>query len=695
MINPSSILDILKGNPDFSLTLKEIKSALKVRSNEVPILRRTLKQMTHRGQLNQPKKGFFSLPTEANALQGILRMNPKGFGFVELIEKENEEDLFIHRENLSSAIHGDLVSVQIISEERREGRVKEIIQRAHEEMVGTLEKEKNFFFVVPDNPKLIYDVIIPPEALHQAKAEDKVIVQITRWPSQNLGPQGKIIEVLGRASDPKLDSLSIARTQGFALKFPPEVEKESDEWSDSIPKNEYSSRWDLRHLQTLTIDPIDARDFDDAISIEKLHSGWRLGIHIADVSFYAPPNSLIDKEAFERGCTVYFKDRAIRMLPEKLSRHICSLEEGKDRLTKTVFVELDPHGKITDWKLGKSIINSKKRFSYGEVTEALKENPPPTFPSEWLPLLKELEKATNILFHQRMNQGALELDIPEIDILQDHDGHPTAIHLILKEPSHRLVEECMLLANHLIARFLIEKKLPGLYRVHPAPSQADQESFVKLTHSFGMIRKFQFETKSLQNLVKEFHGKPASTLINIALLRSLRVAHYSEKNLGHFALALEAYSHFTSPIRRYPDLCVHQVLDAHFSHRNFPKEKDFSKMAYQSSLMEKKADEAEREFIEIKRLRFLNDRLEKGHAKPSSALISNIKEYGLVVEDEETLARGFIHVSSMKDDYYIFDPERLVLQGRRSNKRFKIGDRVRVKVSHVDLKKKQVDFKLA
>ena len=693
MLNEDILLKTFKESHLPALDWKELKKILKIHPHETPALRHLVRQMVDEGQLVKLKKGQFAIPKISGLITGVLEMNPRGFGFVRTLDEE--DDIYIHRENIEAAMDGDRVLVSLIPGGNREGRIVRVLERSKHEVIGTLEKSKKIFFVIPDNPRLVYDIIIPNHELKGAHLKDKVVVKLTRWPSKNLNPQGVVSEILGKAADPKLDSISIAKSYGFLMEFPKEVEKEARRWTEVIPPSERSTRWDLTDLLSFTIDPIDARDFDDAISIELTDQGWRLGVHIADVSFYVPQDSKIDQEALQRGCTVYFSDRAIRMLPEKLSREICSLDEGKDCLAKSIFIQFDHEGQILDWKIGKSIICSKKRFSYEEVTHILmKRDDHLDLGQLILDSLFQLEKLTKILFLKRLERGALELDIPEIEIIQDSRGYVLDLQIHPKELSHRLVEECMLMANYLVGRLIVEKRFPGLFRIHEKPSEVDQEELKKLVKTLGVSLKSKLTSKSLQSLAETFRGKPISSVVNLALLRSLRVAQYSSKNLGHFALALDFYTHFTSPIRRYPDLCVHQILDHYLFSNEDHSNRDFSKIAKHCSDTERKSDKAEQEFNNLKRLRYLKENLEMRKLKPTQAVIIDVREYGIFVREENTLAEGLIRVSSLRDDFYVFDPERLRLIGRRTRKQFKLGDQIRVRVSEVDLYKKQIDFEL-
>jgi ribonuclease R len=694
MLNEQNLLKVFKEKRVAALNLSELKKLLKIHPHQMPVLRRLVRRMVEEGQLVNLKKGLFAIPVTSGLITGILEMNPRGFGFVRPLE--DIDDIYIHRENIASAMDRDRVLVSLVPGGRREGRIVKVLERTNHEVIGTLEKSKKVFFVIPDNPKFVYDIIIPSHSLQGAYLKDKVVVKLTQWPSKHLNPQGVVVEILGKSTDPKLDSLSISKNYGFPLQFPKKVEKESQQLHEVIPHSEMISRWDLTHLLAFTIDPMDARDFDDAISIQATDQGWNLGIHIADVSFYVPPDSDIDQEAMLRGCTIYFSDRAIRMLPEKLSREICSLDEGKNRLAKSILVEFNQEGEILNWRIGKSIIRSKKRFSYEEVTQLL-VNPdyPHKIERPMMESLFQAEKLTKILFLKRLERGALELDIPELEIIQDSNGHVLNLEIHPKEISHRLVEECMLMANYLVARLLVEKRLPGLFRIHEKPSTLDQEEFKRFVSTLGITLKSKLTSKSLQAFAETFKGKPLSNVVNLALLRSLKVAQYSPRNTGHFALALDFYTHFTSPIRRYPDLFVHQILDHYFLSSKTVLKKDLRSIARHCSDTERKADKAEQEFNELKRLRFLKDRFEKRILRPSLAVIVDVREFGIFIREENTLAEGLIHISSLRDDFYIFDSERMRLVGRRGKRQFKLGDQVRVRVIEVDLYKKQINFELA
>jgi len=692
-MTPEIILETFKNNKTPKISIGELKNILKIRSFEKRLLLKFLRQLVEEGKIIEIDKEHFSLPNPKNFIKGLLRMHPKGFGFVEI--DPNEEDIYIHRENVGSAMDSDQVLINIISKSRREGKIISVIKRANEKVVGTLQKFKKMFFVTPDNPKLINDILIPMTALMDARDGDKVVVKITEWPSLERNPTGSIIEVLGQGYDAHLDALFITKRFELSYQFPEEVEKEASVYSPDIPQHERRKRLDLTGLHTFTIDPVDARDFDDAISIDKHAQGWSLGIHIADVSHFVPQKSKIDEEAFLRGCTVYFADSAVRMIPDTLSRYICSLDENKDCLAKSYLVELDENANLLSWKFEKSIIRSRKRFSYEEVSEILEKKHAPSLDARLFRDLQELEKATNLLYSKRLGRGALELDLPEINIHIDAHGNVSKITPLLKDMSHRLVEECMLLANHLTAKLLLQEKLPGIYRVHEKPSPKDQQELKRLLNILGVQLKSKLTSKELASVLEVSRNKPAARLIHYALLRSLRVAQYSPKNLGHFALALDAYSHFTSPIRRYPDLYVHQILDQfYFKSNHRHAERDVQVIAQHSNERERIADQAEEEYNDIKRLRYWKTRLEKEKSIKTQVMINAVKEFGILVQEESTLIESFIHVSKLSDDFYIYDADHGKLIGRRRKKQFKLGEQMKVEVAGVDLIQKEIEFKI-
>ena len=623
-------------------------------------------------------------------------MNPRGFGFVK--HADDKEDLYIHKSHIRNALDGDEVVVEVLPETERgpEGRIVKVVRRANETLVGTLEKFRKLFFIKPDNPRIALEVVIPKDKLKGAKPQEKVLVLITDWHDDLKSLKGEVIEILGRSDDRKLDSLFIAKSHQLPLTFPEQVEKACGLISDEIAEGDWHEREDLTLLQTLTIDPVDARDFDDAISIEKIPQGWHLGIHIADVSAFVRSGSVVDLEALKRGCTVYFSDRTIRMIPDRLSKDVCSLDEGRNRLAKSVMVVCSPFGEILDWRVVRSVIRSKKRFHYDEVSEYLAH--PKKMPALGLELqegLKDLDQLTQMFSQKRLERGALELDVPEIVIHEDNEGRITKFTKKYKQPSHRLVEECMLLANELVSRLMDSQKIPALYRIHEKPSDKDLKRFTDLILDVGIHEKVGHSPLSLQKFLRENEGSPLDYFLHYSLLRSLKMAKYSSKNMGHYALALDSYLHFTSPIRRYPDLMVHQALDEYYFKVSKPQERDLDYMAQASSEKERIADQSEMELTDLKRFRYFEETLMKEPTKIYNSIIVDVKESGIAIQEIDTLQSSFIHVSSMGDDYYVLDPSGTRLVGRRRHRKFALGQSIRVRLGAVDGTSRKLDFKIA
>ena len=572
-----------------------------------------------------------------------------------------------------------------------------ILERKHDTIVGTLQHSRNFYYVVPDDPRLVHDVYVRPERDGQtqttATVGDKVVVRLETWESRHVNPEGEIIEVLGPAAAPGVDILSIIRRYHLPTEFPRDVLDEADGISEKIDARRLQGREDLRKEFIITIDPDDARDFDDAIHVEKIdNGGWRLGVHIADVAAYVAPGSALDREAARRGNSVYLPDRVIPMLPERLSNGVCSLNPGVDRLTRSVFIHFDKNGVAKSARFAPSVIRSTQRLTYKQAYAILKSAPRDRL-GERLHIAWEL---ASLLRRKRFEHGSLDLDFPEVKVWLDNNGYPVKLERVENDESHQLIEECMLAANEAVARELKKRAVPTIYRIHENPDPDKLAEYREFVLSFNYNVGDLTHRAEVQRLLAAIRGKPEEQALKIGLLKSLKRARYFPQPLGHYGLAKTNYLHFTSPIRRYADLVVHRGLaDRNGKHRSRIDISQITAIAEHVSMTERIAADAEIESAQMKKLEFFQRQLDEHNPQIFRAAIVDVRNYGLAVELPDALLTGLVHVSSLTDDFYLFEPARRQLIGRRSRKRFSVGDEVRVFVVRVDSFKRQVDFAIA
>ena len=694
----------LLASPDYRpLDKRELARALGRKSGVRMGLNHALRELERSGEIARIRKNRYILPTAADLVTGTLQIHQAGYGFL-TTEKPGEPDIFVAAENTGTAMHGDRVVARIVRDEpygrtkgRREGRVIRILERAHETIVGTLQHSRNFYYVVPDDPRLVHDVYVqlpPPAAVPKTPARgDKVVVRLESWESRHVNPEGEIVEVLGPASAPGVDMLSIVRKYHLPTEFPNNVLDQADRIPEKIEARQLDGREDLRKKFIVTIDPDDARDFDDAIDVEKIDSGgWRLGVHIADVAAYVEPNSALDREARRRGNSVYLPDRVIPMLPERLSNGVCSLNPGVDRLTHSVFIHFDKNGVAKSARFARTVIHSAHRLTYKQVYAILKSAPRD-------PLGKQLHAAwelASILRRKRFEHGSLDLDFPEVKLRLDETGKPVRLERIDNDESHQLIEEYMLATNEAVARELKKRTVPTIYRVHENPDPEKLAEYREFVLSFNYKVGDLTHRAEVQRLLVSIRGKPEEQALKIGLLKSLKRARYAPQPLGHYGLAKPNYVHFTSPIRRYADLVVHRALaDHNGKHRARIDMSQIASISEHISMTERVAAEAEIESVRMKKLEFFQRQLDERNPQVFRAAVVDVRNYGLVVELPDVLITGLVHVSSLTDDFYLFEAAQRRLIGRRSRKRFSVGDEVRVFVVRVDAFKRQVDFAMA
>jgi len=693
-----SIVALLKQNPGVPLPRKQISHFLNIHKKDFHIFETSLNNLV-KDKVIQKTKGHTYVYEKISRLTGELRTTRAGFGFVDI---ENQQmDVFISRSNLNTAFDRDIVEVQLYahtSGKRQEGFVTRVIKRFRQTIVGTYHKTEYYSYVTPDSPKIYRDIIVPENQSLNARDGQKVIVQFEGWDNDQHNPEGHIIDILGDPDAPGVDIISVAYSYNLSVKFKNELEQEARQVSGEIRKEDLKGRLDLRDLICFTIDPVDAKDFDDAVSLEELENGnLKLGVHIADVSHYVKDGSALDKEAYNRGTSVYLVDRVIPMLPEYLSNELCSLKPNVDRFTFSCFMEINDNLEVVKYQIRPSIINSKQRFNYEQVQEHYdtgKETP-------LLPVINRMFGLSRRLTKRRFEEGSIDFETPEVRFILDDKGYPVEVIPKKRLASHRLIEEFMLLANKTVARHIFNispdksRILPFLYRVHEKPDPEKMMKFFDflkaLNVKFKPVKKVS--SKYFQSILESIKGTPEETIIEEVALRSMMKAVYSEKNIGHFGLSFRDYTHFTSPIRRYPDLIVHRMLKAYDADEiKDPKKlnKQLADIARQATKMEKLAVEAERESIKLKQCEFIRKHI----GDHFHGIISGVTAYGIYVEIEDNYIEGFVQMTQMSDDYYIYDEATYSMTGRHSGRRVRLGDRVEIQVLDVNLEKREIDFRL-
>lgn len=685
-----------KKNPGASLKPKELAKKLNItEDHDYAALKSVLHQLVEEEYLSKEGKRYklFSMP-ETNRVTGQLTINQGGYGFV-ILKDSSMGDIFVASRNIGPAFSGDLVEVSLFAKQKGknlEGQIVRVVERKRSEIIGVLKKSESFYFVKPDDPKIHRDIYIDEKNLKGAKKGDKVIVGPVIWNTSMLNPEGKITEVLGKSGSKDAEVISIARQFKLPYKFSDEVIGEAMEIPEEMSAEELKKRLDYRKKNVFTIDPYDAKDFDDALNIEELENGnYSIGIHIADVSHYVNKDSSLDKEALKRGNSVYFVGKVIPMLPEKLSNNICSLVPDKDRLTSSVIVEITKRGKIIDYKIAKTVINSKRRFTYEEAQEVIE-----TGSGDLYKEILTLNSLAQVLRKKRMREGSIEFTTPEVKFVLDEEGKPIEIIKKQIKESNMLVEEFMLLANKIVAQHVAKPKRgeikPFVYRIHDTPDPEKIYDFARFVKSLGydFNPSASSRTNQLQLLLQKVKGTEEESLISELGIRSMAKAVYSPDNIGHYGLGFKYYSHFTSPIRRYADLVVHRLIFQYIEGKGKPaySYKALEDVCEHISATERSAIEAERLSVKLKQIEYLKEHIgEEFHA-----IISGITHFGMFVKITDILAEGLVRLRDLEGDFYVYDEKKYALIGKRSKKQFRLGDKVMVKLVRVDTDKSEIDF---
>jgi ribonuclease R len=691
------VLDIFEQNGNTPLNYKQVAAKLNVRDPESrDIIYEILRDEAHNGTLKELSPGKFQLLELKTFIEGKVDLTNDGSAFI-VTDDEFENDIFVAPRKLRNALNGDRVKVYVYAKSKgkhKEGEVIEILQRNKMEFTGILKLSERFAFFIPDDRKMMHDIFIPMNQLNGAKNGIKAVAEITDWPTDAKNPIGRIKHILGTQGENDTEMNAILAEYGFPLSFPAEVEHESEQISDIITPQEIGRRRDFRDVLTFTIDPFDAKDFDDAISFKYLdNSQYEVGVHIADVSHYIAPDSALDKEALDRATSVYLVDRVIPMLPERLSNGLCSLRPNEDKLCFSAVFIMDEDAHITNEWYGKTIIHSNRRFTYEEVQEIIE-----TKEGDYSKEIEELNALAHKLRERKFKNGAISFETTEVKFKLDETGKPIGVYVKERKDAHKLIEDFMLLANRKVAEYVSKMgkgkhKYTFVYRVHDSPKPESLANFAKFAERFGyrINTKSDKETaKSLNYLMEDVEGKKEQNVLTQLAIRSMAKAIYTTKSSSHYGLAFDHYTHFTSPIRRYPDVMVHRLLFHYLNGGQSANAEHYEKLCQHSSQMEKKASDAERASVKYKQAEYLRDQV----GNIFSGVISGVTEWGMYVEIIENKCEGMIRLRDISDDFYTLDEKNYAIIGQRKKKVYQLGDEVKIRVKNVDLTKKQIDFSL-
>ena len=683
------------------MKIKELAILLDIHRDKRYELEEVINSLEESGDIIINKKGRIEL-TKTRTYIGTYFANQKGFGFVK--SEELAKDVFIPENKTLSALDKDTVSFVIdyesgTNDKHSEGRIVSILEHKNERIIGIFQKNKNFGFVIPDNPKIIKDIFISKDADMGAQNGDKVVVGVYDFGSENKKPEGKVLEILGNAKSIGVDILSIAKNYNFEEEFPEDVLKEAKSIAESVSEAEKVGCMDCRGMLTITIDGEDAKDLDDAVSLSYDGEFWNLGVHIADVSHYVKENSLLDKEALKRGTSVYLVDRVIPMLPRRLSNGICSLNAGEDRLALSCIMRIDNKGEVVDHKIAETVINVNYRMTYTDVAAILKDENEELIKKyeECIGLFKDMEKLSEILREKRYKRGGIDFNFPESKVVLDEKGKVKDIKPYERNVATKIIEDFMLITNETVASEYFWLEFPFVYRVHENPDEEKMKTLAIFINNFGFTLRNKggvLYPKDLQKLLDKLEGSNEQNLISRIILRNMKKARYQTECIGHFGLATKYYTHFTSPIRRYPDLQIHRIIKENLQNRWNEKrmlhyEEILPDVCFKSSSKERQAEEAERESVKYKKCEYM-----QGHiGEEFEGIISGVSSFGFYVELPNTV-EGLVHISSIKGDYYNYIENEYKIVGEMTGKSYRIGERVRVKLENVDKLSKTIDFSL-
>ncbi|QPA30619.1 ribonuclease R [Thermaerobacillus caldiproteolyticus] len=698
------ILAFMRDEAYKPLTVQELEEVFGITdAAEFKEFVKALVAMEEQGLVVRTRSNRYGVPEKMNLVRGKVTGHAKGFAFV-VPEDPTLDDIFIPPSELKNAMHGDTVLVRVSSQAsgaRKEGTIVRILERGVTEVVGTYTESRHFGFVIPDDKKIVNDIFIPKHAANGAVEGHKVVVRLTTYPEGRISAEGEVIKILGHKNDPGVDILSIIHKHGLPLQFPEDVLAHANSIPDTISEEDLQGRRDLRDQMIVTIDGEDAKDLDDAVTVTKLDNGhYKLGVHIADVSHYVKEGSPIDREAYERGTSVYLVDRVIPMIPHRLSNGICSLNPKVDRLTLSCEMEVNEHGEVVSHEIFQSVIRTTERMTYSDVNKILvdKDEELRKKYEPLVPMFELMAELAEILRNKRMKRGAIDFDFKEAKVLVDEDGKPYDVVLRERSVAERLIEEFMLLANETVAEHFHWLNVPFIYRVHEDPKPEKLQRFLEFITNFGYIVKGtgnQIHPRALQEILEAVRGEPEEMVVSTVMLRSMKQARYDAESLGHYGLSTDFYTHFTSPIRRYPDLIVHRLIRTYLINGQLDEQtqqkwaEKLPDIAEHASNMERRAVEAERETDDLKKTEFMEDKI----GMEFDGIISSVTNFGLFVELPNTI-EGLVHVSYLTDDYYRYDERHYAMIGERTGKVYRIGDEITVRVINVNKDERIVDFEI-
>ena len=685
------------------MKLKELAILLQVPKEQRSELKAVMDALEAEGKVHVSQKGKY-LKGAGRTLRGVYQAHPRGFGFV-TIEGETD-DIFIPEKETNGALHGDTVEILLTASpegKRKEGKIVKIAERGTAKIVGLYQvaKGKHYGFVIPDNQRFLQDIFVPEERAKGAVDGHKVVVELTSYGSDNAKPEGKIVEILGHVNDPGVDIMSIVKSYDLPVEFPEKVMNQAERVPEEVSDADMAGRKDLREWVMVTIDGEDAKDLDDAVSLTRTEDGknWILGVHIADVANYVQERSALDREALHRGTSVYLADRVIPMLPHRLSNGICSLNAGVDRLAMSCIMTVDAKGDVIDHEICESVIRVNERMSYTSVKKILEDHDEEetTRYIDLVPMFEEMEQLAGILRNRRHQRGSIDFDFPESKIMLDEEGHPTEIRSYDRNVATRIIEDFMLLANETVAEEYYWREIPFVYRVHETPDEDKIKKLAILINNFGYSLHISDEVRpgQIQKLLAKIQGTPQETMISRLALRSMKQARYTPENDGHFGLAARYYTHFTSPIRRYPDLQIHRIIKDDLRGRMNEKKMEhyqtiLLEVTRQASETERRAEEAERETIRLKKAEYMEAHI----GEVFEGVISGITNWGIYVELSNTI-EGLVHVANMYDDHYDYYEDRYEMVGEHTGKTYKLGETVYVRVIDADCLTRTIDFEMA